>query len=76
MFVDKVKAAYGSIQVGEETWIRADGSDLAALQTFQAVVEGANIYQGQGLIFVLPDAHRESSTGRRLIDAFRIRKLR
>lgn len=72
---DLAKEAYDSIKVGETTWMRPDASKGETVEGFQPVGGAAEIMQRDGLIEIR-SIHRESMSGKALIDAIQIEKLR
>ena len=64
-------ASFHCIAAGEDVWIRAS----ANLHDFQATVASAEAWETVGLIRIM-EIREERTSGRRLIDALRFRRLR
>lgn len=72
---DIAREAYDRIEVGQTGWMRPDPSNGETLEGFQSVALAADVMQGDGLILVRV-IHRESTSGRNLIDAIQFMKTR
>lgn len=72
---DVAREAYDSVAVGATGWIRPDPTKGETLQGFQAVAQAADYMQEKGLILIR-SIHRESTSGRNLIDAVQFMKMR
>jgi hypothetical protein len=64
--------AYHCLSVGDDGWMRVGHDDV---RTFQVTVAAAEAWETIGLIRIL-EIREEARTGRRLIDAVRIRRIR
>lgn len=73
---DLAKDAYENCAIGATGWMRPDPRLGETLEGFQAVAEiSAPALQDAGLI-ILQELHRESRSGRRLVDAIKFVRLR
>jgi hypothetical protein len=72
---DVAKDAYDNIEVGAIGWIRPDAGKGETLEGFQAVARAAEIMQQDGFIWIR-SVHKESATGRQLVDAIQFMKMR
>lgn len=72
---DVARAAYNETRVGEIGWMHPDPSKGETLEGFQSVATAADLMQSDGLILIRV-IHRESMTGRNLIDAIQFMKMR
>jgi serine/threonine protein kinase HipA of HipAB toxin-antitoxin module len=66
-------SAYSHIPRGEAAWVLPD--DNQSLEDFQATVAAAEAWEVIGQIEIV-EIREENRTGRRLVDAVRIRRLR
>lgn len=71
---DIAKAAYEGLETGHSGFMRPDaGHD--AIEQFQSVHGAAVAMQKDGLIFI-QRVHRESSSGRQLIDSIQFMRVK
>jgi hypothetical protein len=63
-------AAYRDLAIGGDTWLRASDAE-----TFQLIVAAAEACQMVGLLEII-EIREERQTGRRLVEAVRIRRLK
>ena len=73
MPLEGVLSAFSRLPRGEATWVLPDGKQT--LEDFQATVAAAEAWEVIGQIEIL-EIREENRTGRRLVDAVRIRRLR
>jgi hypothetical protein len=66
-------STYRRTPIGEAEWVLPDGKQ--SLEEFQVVVATAEAWEFIGHIKII-EIREENRTGRRLIDAVRIRRLR
>lgn len=67
--------AYEKAQVGKSSLMRPDPAKGESLEGFQAVVQAAHTMQENGLILV-QELHRESQSGKKLVDAIRFMRMK
>lgn len=67
--------AYEKTQVGKSGWMSPDPAKGESLEAFQAVVRAAHTMQENGLILI-QELHRESQSGKELVDAIRFMRMK
>jgi hypothetical protein len=67
-----LKLTYHCTDVGDDAWVRP--YELQSVEDFQMSVAAAEAWEFIGLIRI-EEIHEENLSGRRLIDAVRIRRL-
>lgn len=72
---DLAKEAYEKIGVSETGWMRPDPSKGETLAVFQTVALVADSMQRDGLILIR-SIHKESMSGKSMIDAIQFTRLR
>lgn len=71
---DVAQESYSNCKVGATGWIRPDFARGETLDGFQSVLLVAEVLQEDRKILI-QEVHRESQTGRKLIDAIRFMRL-
>lgn len=72
---DVAKEAYDKTAVGAISWMRPDTAAGETIEGFQAVALAADVMQNDGLILIRA-VHKESTTGRTLVDAIQFMRMR
>lgn len=71
---DIAKAAYEGIEPGQSGFMRPDAGN-GSLEAFQSVEVAAQAMQQDGLILI-KEVHRETGSGRRLIDSIQFMRVK
>ncbi|NEX60171.1 hypothetical protein [Noviherbaspirillum galbum] len=75
MMRDVAKQAYEATKIGATGWMRPDATKGETLEGFQSVFHSAQAMQDAGLILI-QQVHRESASGKKLIDAIQFMRAK